>query len=657
MDNDVVNNIKSLAIDMINNASSGHPGIALGAANIIYTLYANHLNVSSIDDKWLNRDRFVMSAGHGSALLYATLYMAGFNLSLDDLKNFRKSGFKTPGHPEVNVTPGVDATTGPLGQGLAMAVGMALASKIQKEMTKFDNKKSLIDYNVYVLCGDGDMMEGISSEAASFAGNLNLDNLIVLYDSNNISLDGSTSMTFSDDVLARFKAMNFHTIKVKNGNNIKEIDRAIKKAKMINKPTIIEIKTTIGSGSLIEGTNKVHGNPLTDEDTKQLKAKLLFPDEPFIVNEKARDYFKNKITSRSSRKYNEWSNNYRDLVSNKLKLNKNVSWIFGSKDTVDLTELKVEIDDDLKESLRVSNSKVMHEIAKYIPNFIGGSADLSSSTLTYLHGFKDVKQDDYDGRNIHFGVREHAMGAILNGLALCNFKPYGSTFLAFSDYLKPAIRESALMNLPVTYIFTHDSINIGEDGPTHQPIEQLTTLRSIPNLYVFRPCDMHELLGCYNIIINNSVTSSLILSRNEVPLLSTTSALQVVNGAYIIKKEKNRLDGIIIATGSEVSIAYLIANDFYTRFNIDLRVVSMPCRELFIRTSEDYKNRILKKGVKTFVIEASTAYELLEFASSREYLLNITKFGISANKDDVSKYVGFDFRSLEEKIYKLMSVK
>lgn len=637
MDREIVNNIKSLAIDMIDKAGSGHPGIALGSAPILYTLYAKHMNIIANEPKFENRDLFVLSAGHGSALLYATLYMAGFDISLDDLKNFRRINSKTPGHPEIK-TPGVDCSTGLLGQGIATAVGMALASKLKNKKytmpkkSKLGKDQSLFDNYVYVLCSDGDLMEGISYEATSLAGTLKLNNLIVLYDSNNITLDGSKDNTFTENVIDRFKALNWNTILVKDGNSISSIDKAIIEAKKSDLPTLIEIKTVIGNGSINENTNIVHGNPLNKDDITKLKIKLNVNPEEFYVNKKAKENFSKQIYTRSIKKF--------DLFNKQCKnLNYNNEYKINLKD----------ITHPLNESLRDSNNRILHEIEKQLPNFIGGSADVATSTKAYLNN----NITDFVGNNIIFGVRENSMGAILNGLALCNYVPFGSTFLAFSDYMKPSIRMSAFMNLNVTYLFTHDSINIGQDGPTHQPIEQLSMLRSIPNMNVFRPCDAKELCGCWEYIINNHKPSCLILSRNEVKLCEN-STNDVSCGGYIIRKEINKLHAIIVATGSEVATCIEIANYLYDKYKVDIRVISMPCRELYLNQSDEYKESIIPKGYRTIVVETGCKYGWESFVYDDKYLITTDKFGFSGTTEEVLDEFGFSYKILLEKIINLL---
>ena len=657
MDKEIIANLKGLAIDMISEAGSGHPGIALGAAPILYTLYAKHINVSTSDSKWINRDRFVMSAGHGSALLYATLFYAGFDLLIDDLKKFRKLDSRTPGHPEYGVTDGVDVSTGPLGQGFANAVGMALAEKMLESKfiipssTRIERDRTLINYRVYCLCGDGDLMEGISSEAASLAGNLNLDNLIVLYDSNNVSLDGDTSITFTEKVLDKFKAMGWYTDIVKNGNDVNLIDKAIDKAKSSGMPSIIEIKTVIGDGSLLAGSNQVHGKVLEEKDIEQLKQKLGLPLEKFYVNDEAIKEFRKKLLDRSSYKYEEWSHNYKIYVDEILKGDrKKIDYLFTNQVNVDLLRLYWDLDLNSKVELRVSNQMVIDKISSVLPNFVGGSADLASSTLTTISKSLAVTDGRYNGKNICFGVREGAMGAILNGLALSGFRPFGSTFLAFSDYMKPEIRMSALMKLPVTYIFTHDSIGIGQDGPTHQPIEQLAMLRATPNLNVYRPDDVKELIGCWNIILNtNDAPSALVVSKNPTAIIPATDAGMCGRGAYVVRREE-KLHGIIIATGSDVHMALVLANDLYNKYKLDLRVVSMPCMELYNMQPQKYKDLLLPKGYRVFVLEAGSSFGWHQFVYDNSYLLTIDKFGASAPKGDVEKKLGYDFVSLRTKI-------
>lgn len=647
----IIDQIRMLGIDMIHEAGSGHPGIVLGAAPIIYTLYAHHLNFSVQDPSWLNRDRFVMSAGHGSALLYSTLFMAGFDLSIDDLKKFRQIDSITPGHPEYLVTPGVDMSTGPLGQGFASAVGMAIAERYLANLyNKY--KENMIDHYTYVLCGDGSLMEGVSYEAASLAGTLKLHKLIVLYDSNNISLDGNTDMSFTENVAGRFDALGWSVITVPNGEDSGAIDKAISKAKQnLEKPTLIQIKTTIGKHSKLQGTNEVHGKPLDLDDISAMKKKMDIRDIPFTVSNEAMKDFQGIIQDRMENTYQEWQDKFaslkKDIQEELLELTMaNVTW--------QLKDLSYKFPENGMESTRVTSGKILNEIAKNYPHFIGGSADVSSSCKTYLKDMGNFGRDNYLGRNIWFGVREHAMGAILNGLALSGLRPFGSCFLSFCDYLKPSLRMACLMHLPVLYIFTHDSISIGEDGPTHQPVEQLVSLRAVPNLEVFRPADANEVIGCYKAALENgSNPTAIILGRNDVMVEEVTSVNDVSKGGYIVKECDRNLSGIIIATGEELSLA-LKVQERLAQKGFDIRVISMPSIERFKNQPKEYQEALLPIGVKVIVIEASSSYSWNEFVYNDKYLITVDEFGYSGKKDDVLGKFGFDLESIEEKIEKLL---
>ena len=657
MDKEIIANIKSLAIDMIAEAGSGYPGISLGSAPILYTLYSKHLNISTSDSKWLNRDRFVMSAGCGSALLYAILFYTGYDLLIDDLKKYRKLNSRTPGFPEYKKTDGVDASTGIAGSGFATAVGMALAEKMLEtkyiipSSTRIERDRSLINYKVYALCTETDMMEGITNEAASLAGNLNLDNLIILYDSNNITIDGDTSITFTEKVLDKFKALGWHTDSVKNGNDISLIDKAIDKAKTAGMPAIIEIKTVLGDGSLLAGSNEIYNKPLEIKDIEQLKQKLELPLEKFYVNDEAVKDFRKRVLDRSSYKYEEWSHNYKLYVDEVLKGDRRkIDYLFKNEVNIDLLRLYWDLDINSKHELRISNQMVIDKISSVLPNFVGGSADLASETYAKISKSITVTDGRYNGKNISFGNRESAMGAILNGLALSGFRPFGSTYLALSDYVKPQIRQSALMNLPVTYIFTHDTLTANGEGPLYQPVEQLATLRSIPNLNVFRPADVKELIGCWNIILNsNDNPSALIVSKNPTAIIPSSDAGMCGRGAYIVRKEE-KLHGIIIATGTDVNMALVLANDLYNKYKLDLRVVSMPCMELYSMQSNEYKNLLIPKGYRIFVLESGSSFGWEKFVYDPSYLLTVNEYGTSASKGDIEKYVKNDFPTLREKI-------
>ncbi|MFA5602189.1 MAG: transketolase [Bacilli bacterium] len=660
-DKKIVDTIKMLSIDMINEAKSGHPGIVLGAAPILYTLFLKHLNISINDPEWINRDRFIMSAGHGSALLYATMFMAGYNITLDDLKGFRKIDSKTPGHPEYKVTPGVEITTGPLGQGLGNAVGMAMAERKLASMFNIDKKGlfaqdiNIFNHYTYVLCSDGDLMEGISYEAASLAGTLKLGRLIVLYDSNNVSLDGSTNKTFTENVLGRFSALGWHTQYVNNGEDVNKVSKAIARAKkVLDKPSIIEIKTIIGKGVVGEGTNKVHGTPLSESEIETLKQKLGYNKSSFLVSQKAMTEFKNLISERINSVYSKWAEEYKLYMKEAKDTTKELlNQLIQNKFTFDISQNMWNFTEDTNEATRVTNGKVMNIVAENLPNFIGGSADLASSTKTYINKEKNFLYPSYTGKNIWFGVREHLMGAVLNGFAVSGFYPFGSTFLNFADYLKPALRLGALMDLPVTYIFTHDSVDIGQDGPTHQPIEQLAMLRATPNLNVYRPADANEVVGVWKDILNKKKPSAIVLGRNDVKLQPGSKVDEVSKGGYIISKEEKYPRGIIIATGSEVQMANLIKNELIKK-GIDIRVVSMPCVENFLTQPKEYQDELFPIGIKKIVIEPSSDSVWHRFVYNDKYLININEFGASGTREQVLKKLKIDYVSVLERVEKLL---
>lgn len=635
MDKRVVDNLRALSIDMIKEAGSGHSGICLGAAPIVYSVYANHLRFDNTNPSWINRDRFVMSAGHGSALLYSVLYLSGFDLSLDDIKSYRKFGSKTPGHPELGITPGVDFTTGPLGQGIASAVGMAYSSKVLKK--EFTN--NVIDFNVYCLCSDGDLMEGISYEACSFAGTNKLNNLILLYDSNNITLDGKLSNTFNEDIKKRFESMNWNYILVSDSEDLIAINDAIDNAKSSSMPTIIEVKTTIGKYSKYEGTNKVHGMVLEDDDITSIKDKLSFRDVPFQISDEATTYFRELIDERNGNAIKLYQQNVMDLgESDKEKF----ELLLNNKMPIKLNNLYYELPENNSEYVRKASGTILNRISSLYPFMIGGSCDTSHSTYV-----------DLGSKNISFGVRELSAAAISNGIATVGLTPVVSTFLAFSDYMKPAIRMSALMNLPVIYVFTHDSITVGEDGPTHQAVEQLVSLRSIPNIDVYRPADVNEVLGAYNTILERRKPSVVVLSRNSLPILENAKANEVNKGAYIIKPEQKRLDATIISTGEEVSLGLEVAKSLSEK-GIDIRVISMPSIELFNELSDEEKKELIPNRDNVFVIETSSSLSWYQFVKDKEHLFTVDNFGISASKNDILERYNFRVSYIEEKIEELL---
>ncbi len=646
IDKKIVDTIRGLGIDIIDYAKSGHPGIALGAAPIIATVYGNQLKFNVNDEKWINRDRFIMSAGHGSALLYSTLFAAGFNITMDDLKSFRKLDSITPGHPEYGITPGVDMSTGPLGQGIASAVGIAIGEAYLRDYFG----KDIINYYTYVLCGDGDLMEGISYEATSLAGKLGLDKLIVLYDSNDITLDGRLDSSFKEDMKMRFNSINWNYILVENGEDTNAIDMAIEKAKVSDKPTLIEIKTVIGKYSRNEGTNTVHGAPLETEDIIDIKNKLGLRDIPFGVSNDSIEAFRELINERYDNSYEVWKKKVDNLNEEKKK---DLESLLNNKLPIKLKDIYYELPEDGMDSTRVASGKIINSIAEKYNFLIGGSADTSKSTNARIKNTKDFSSEEPSGRNINFGIREHAMGAIANGLALTGLTPFVSTFLPFFDYLKPAVRMSALMNLPVIYVFTHDSISVGEDGPTHEAIEQLVSLRSIPNLDVYRPADSNEVVGTYKTIFETRKPSAVILGRNKVIIQDTTSSKEVTHGAYIVKQEQGKLSGIIIATGEEMEIAIELYDRLLSK-GIKLRIVSMPSIERFEQEDVEYRKSILPLNAKTFVIEASSSYSWHKYVDEQSHLFTIDKFGASGNREAVLKKYGFDVDTIEKKLEEIL---
>lgn len=644
----IINEIRMLSLDMIDNAKSGHPGIALDFAPTIYTLLAYHLKFDLERKAWCNRDRLVLSAGHGSALLYSALYYLLDEYTIDDLKNFRHIGSNTPGHPEYNLNNRIEVTAGPLGEGFATSVGMAIGEKYLE--STFNRKKNKVfDYNIYTIVSDGDLMEGISYEAASLAGNLGLDNLIVLYDSNEVTADGRLEKSNIESVSERFKAMDWDVITVKNSESIGEISSAIEKAKKSKKPVLIEVQSTIGKYSKYEGTSKIHSN-LEKEDLEEIREKLK-ANKPFVIDEEVRNNILEFIKDGTSDYYKDWYSEYEMFIANATDSEKDALDLVIEKDKIVL-DIEAVIDSSKifeDKMMRDINYQIMNVIGSFIPSFVGGSADLLCSTKTFLKGKKEFNYDDYSGRNIYFGVRENAMAAVLNGLALTNLRPFGSTFLTFSDYMKPSIRMSAMMNLPVTYIFTHDSIRVGEDGATHQPIEQLGMLRSIPNFTVYRPCDYKELIGSWSNILKEGKPAALVLPRGHNDTLKHSSAKKVARGGYIVSEVKTRLDVILIASGSEVDLAMQIKDELLKNY-IEARVVSMPNLNTFLKQDKDYQEQVLPTGYRRMVIELSNDANWYKLIKSEEDFIGVNTFGKSGSEKDVLSYFELDMTDLVIKI-------
>ena len=640
-----INTIRALAADTVQKANSGHPGLPLGAAAMAYELWAKHMVHNPANPQWVNRDRFILSGGHGSSLLYSLLHLFGYgNLSIDDLKNFRQLDSLTPGHPEYGHTVGVEATTGPLGAGMGMAVGMAMA---ETHLAATFNKENynIIDHYTYVLGGDGCMMEGISSEAFSLAGTLGLSKLIVLYDSNNISIEGNTDIAFREDVEKRFQAFGFQTLTVNDGNDPVEIGKAIEEAKADKKrPSLIIVKTKIGYGCpKKEGTPSAHGEPLGVDNIKELKENLGLPvDKDFYVAQEVYDNIK-KINENNAKIEEEW-NKLRDEYFAKYPEMKEQWQVYfedkGLKDKLD--EEAFWQYEDKADATRNSSGKVINRLKDLVPNMFGGSADLAPSTKTYMNGAGDFSAEDYSGRNIHFGVRELAMAAIGNGIALHGgLKPYVSTFFVFSDYVKPMARLSALMNIPIMYVLTHDSIGVGEDGPTHEPIEQLAMLRAMPEFTVFRPADMTETIaGWYYCLVNKKPTA-VVLSRQNLPQLEGTNRNALKGGYVVSDSTKEVPDAILLASGSEVSLS-IEAQKELLKDGIDVRVVSMVSMDEYERQTEEYKESVLPKEVrKRVAVEAAADFGWGKYVGLDGKTITMKSFGASAPAGQLFDKFGF----------------
>ncbi len=639
-----VNAIRVLSADAIQKANSGHPGLPLGAAPAAFTLWSRFLNANPADPEWKNRDRFILSGGHGSMLLYSLLHLFGYGLTIDDLKEFRQLNSLTPGHPEYGHTVGVEATTGPLGAGLGMAVGMAIA---ERHLASVFNKEGfdIVDHYTYALAGDGCMMEGISSEAMSLAGTLGLSKLIILYDSNNISIEGSTDIAFTENVRTRFEAFGFQTLLVEDGNDVDAIANAIEEAKADTKrPSLIEIKTRIGEGCPAKaGQASAHGEPLGADNVAALRANLNWPiEESFQVPDEVYDYIK-EFTAKSAETQEKWNALFDEYCAKYPEMKEKWDTYYDNEALVkglyNIPEFAKPQEGNV--ASRNASGELINIIKDSLPNLIGGSADLAPSTKTYMKGEGDFSAATPEGRNLHFGVRELAMAAIGNGIMLHGgLHAFVSTFFVFSDYLKPMARMSALMNIPTTYVLTHDSIGVGEDGPTHQPIEQLATFRSIPNLLTFRPADYSETAAAWYTALNsNSRPVALVLSRQNLEPIPNASKKGALRGAYIAYDSEGTPDAIIIATGSEVSLAKE-AKDILDAKGINTRVVSMPCMELFEEQSVTYKEGILPSSVTNRVtVEAATTFGWDKYATKH---VGIDTFGASGPAAQVYEKFGIN---------------
>ncbi|MDP2861765.1 MAG: transketolase [Desulfobacterales bacterium] len=658
-----INTIRSLSMDAVQKANSGHPGAPMGLAPAAYTLWTRILKHNPANPGWFNRDRFILSGGHASMLLYSMLYLTGYDLSLDDIKNFRQWGSKTPGHPEYRHTPGVETTTGPLGQGFANGVGMAMA---ERHLAACYNTKDheIIDHHTFVVCGDGDLMEGITSEASSLAGHLGLSKLICIYDDNKISIEGSTGLTFTEDVAARFKSYNWHVLKVEDGNNVDDVLKALKKAKAEKKkPSLIMLRTHIAYGSPNkQDSAEAHGAPLGEEEIRLTKKNLgCPPDSAFCVPDEAVLFCRKcletgkKAESKWLRKFKSYKKEFPDLAAKLMDaINRKLpeGWDgglpdFSSKDGAVAT--------------RSASGKVLNAIAGKVTSLMGGSADLAPSNNTIIKNSCDFQKDSYQGRNVRFGVREHAMGAILSGMALHRgIRPFGGTFLVFADYMRPSIRLAALMKIPVIYVFTHDSIAVGEDGPTHQPVEHVCSLRAIPGLTVIRPADANETKEAWCFAMKcMEGPIALILSRQNLPVIERTesnTANLLENGAYIISDSGSKPSLIIIATGSEVHISLEAAKSL-TAKGVSVRVVSMPSWELFEKTSAEYKEKVLPSEISNrMAVEAGIPMGWERYTGGKGEIIGMTGFGASAPGGTLMKNYGFTADNIVQKAMKLLQL-
>ncbi len=638
-----INAIRFLSVDAVQKANSGHPGMPLGAAATAYTIWSKHLRFNPKDPAWPNRDRFILSAGHASMLLYSLLYLTGYDLSLDDLKAFRQLGSKTPGHPEAHHTPGVEVTTGPLGQGFANAVGFAIA---QAHLAAVYNRdQTIVDHFTYVMCSDGDMMEGVSAEAASMAGHLQLGKLIAVYDDNKVSLAAKTDVTFTEDIVKRFESYGWHVqfVDIDHGNDVQTLDRAISQAKSVtDRPSFIAVRTHIGYGSPKQDSFKSHGEPLGADDVKATKENLGWPTEPdFYVPDDVLQFFRG-IGDRGAQLQQQWQRAYDEWKGQNAQLAAQFERALGKGVPSNLPWPAIDKKNGDNVATRETGGMVMNAIAASIPELVGGSADLDPSTKTYLKDQGDFQPDNYGGRNIHYGVREHAMAAINNGLALHGgLLPFGATFLNFLDYMKGAVRLACINKVRCYYVLTHDSVFLGEDGPTHQPIEHLAHMRATPNLMVMRPADALETLEAWKVMIQAKEGPwALILSRQKLPYLGDRNA-DVARGAYILADTERTPDLILIATGSEVSLAMQAASLLKAQ-GMETRVVSMPCWELFAAQPQEYRDQVLPPDVTARMsIEAGSTLGWERWIGLRGYAYGIDHFGASAPAGAIAKEYGF----------------
>lgn len=656
IDRTVISTLRFLSVDAVEKANSGHPGFPLGTAPLMYTLWDKFISYNPKDPKWVNRDRFVLSSGHGSALLYSMLHLAGFDLPLAELKNFRQWGSKTPGHPEFGLTPGVEASTGPLGHGFAMAVGMAVAEEMLA--AKYNQKGfKVIDHHTYGIASDGDLMEGVSSEAASLAGTLGLGKLIFLYDDNKITIEGSTDLAFREDVGARFTAYGWQVLIVDDAEDIDAIAAAVEKAKADEThPSLVMVRTHIGCGSPKQDCASAHGEPLGAAALAETKEKIGWPQgNPFYIPEAVKAYFAEKLPNCAD-KQKEWQDLFADYAVVHPELAAELNARIAGETMVNLDGLEKVFAGVAKTSTREASGEIIQKLSMQLPAFAGGSADLGPSNKTDIKGGGFFSAEDRTGRNIHFGVREHAMGTILNGMALHGgFIPYGGTFLVFADFMRPAIRMAALMEIQSIFVLTHDSIALGEDGPTHQPIEQAMSLRLIPGLSVYRPADALETATAWQAAcLNKHNPTALLLSRQKLPVLQEYKDIihdNASKGAYVLNagESKEKVKAVLLATGSEVHLA-LAAQASLIKENINVSVVSMPSWDVFEAQSDSYKATVIPKGIPKIAIEAGIILGWSRYTGSDDNVIGINKFGASAPGDVVYAEYGFTVENVASKV-------
>lgn len=656
-----INTIRTLSMDAVQKADSGHPGLPMGAAPMAYALWMQYMRYNPKNPNWANRDRFVLSAGHGSMLLYSLLHLTGYDLSLDEIKNFRQWGSKTPGHPEYHEAPGVETTTGPLGQGAATAVGMALAEAYLASYFNRDGYK-VVDHYTYALVSDGDLMEGVCIEASALAGHWGLGKLIFLYDDNKITLDGDTDMIFTEDVKMRYEAMGWHVLSVADGNDVEAISQAIEEGiSETSKPTLIAVRTIIGYGSPNkQGTSSAHGSPLGEDEIKLAKKQLGWStDEAFYIPGDALEHFRGAMDSGASAE-SEWNTVYEAWRDEFPELAQEWDRAYAGKFASGWRDALPSWNADKKIATRNASGEALNALAKFAPTMIGGDADLAGSTKTLIKGANNTGHNIATERNIRFGVREHGMGAIVNGLALHGgiVKPFSATFFTFSDYMRPAIRLGALMDIPTVYVFTHDSIGLGEDGPTHQPVEQLMSLRAMPNLYVFRPADATESAGAWAAVAELPHPAALVFSRQNLPVFAGNDEgihEGVSRGAYVLSEhESGDIDAIIMASGSEVSIA-LDAAGLLEEEDVRVRVVSMPCWELFDEQDDDYKEAVLPSDITVRVsIEAGVTFGWDRYIGNDGIAIGVDRFGASAPYEKIYEELGLTPGHVAEAVMSLL---